>query len=91
MIAHTHESLRCCISALLSDERAGCDRKHLDAMLKTIADAANSAPDLLRERDELRAALEWIVGRLERGGKAASSDTIAQARAAIAKCGKGAA
>ena len=43
------------------------------------ADALHlAAPDLL-------AALTWIVERLERGGKAAASDAISQARAAIAK------
>ena len=30
-------------------------------------------------------ALRWIVDRLDRGGKAASSDATAQARAALAK------
>ena len=37
-----------------------------------------AAPDLL-------SALEWIADRLERGGRAATSDAISQARAAIAK------
>lgn len=34
---------------------------------------------------DLLASLQWIVERLQRGGKAASSDAISQAIAAIAK------
>lgn len=34
---------------------------------------------------ETRFALKWIASRLERGGKAAASDAIAQARATIAR------
>jgi len=34
---------------------------------------------------DLLADLTWIVGRLERGGKAAASDAISVAQAAIAK------
>ena len=39
------------------------------------------APALLK-------ALKWIAERLERGGKAANSDTVSQARAAIAQAEK---
>jgi hypothetical protein len=34
---------------------------------------------------ELLAALEWVAARLERGGKAATSDAIQQARSAISQ------
>ena len=43
---------------------------------------------LADERGELLKVLKWIAERLERGGKAANSDTVSQARAAIAQAEK---
>jgi len=41
--------------------------------------------DLLASAPELLAALEWIIDRIDRGGKAAKSDAVSVARAAIRK------
>lgn len=42
-------------------------------------------PPFPEPEDALLDALEWVVKRLERGGKAAISDAISQAKAAIIK------
>ena len=46
-----------------------------------------AAIECAEQRDALAESLQWIVTRLERGGKAATSDAIDQARAVLALAG----
>lgn len=40
-LSYSKENLRACITALLSDEESGCDRRHLNELLDKLARGSN--------------------------------------------------